>query len=148
MVSIRAVSPLRRLSVVSGGPTSSPKQTDSHGVSLPPRVFRQWRHRVYRVNASPSLSLFTGRAPKHPGQTDSEVFTPLTLPGSNESARKSSHRLWLPYRVSPTQHRKLSVPSAQAPDETFHLLLPRFFPLQRFASHGEPHNPVSPTPSG
>ena len=71
------------------------------------------------------------------------------LPDPNKSARKSSHRLQLPYRVSPIQHRKLSITlSASAGKVTVYLLLPRFFPLQRFASHGEPHTPVSPNSSG
>jgi len=43
--------------------------------------------------------------------------------------------------VSPIRHRKRNVPERER-GGTKHLLLPRFCPLQRFASHGEPLNPA------
>lgn len=96
------------------------------------------------VNASPSLPL-SNQVPKYSDETDFEVFTPLPFPAKT-NARKSSHRLWPLYRVSPIQHRKLYVfDQRERQATTSNPLLSRFFPLQRFTSHGEPHNPASST---
>jgi len=89
------------------------------------------------------------RMPKHPGPLAFEVFTPLLFPALTRAPGNPLTSFGSSTECH--QHNTASFPalSAQAPEKKpFHPLLPRFFPLQRFASHGEPHNPASPTSSG
>jgi hypothetical protein len=79
-----------------------------------------------------------------PGRIGSGVFPPLPLPDARSSDGKSSLRLRLPSRVLPLHHRKLwtLLEKPKGLKSNDHLRLPRFRPLQRFPSHGEPLNPV------
>jgi hypothetical protein len=81
--------------------------------------------------------------PRYIGRPGSGVFPPLPLPDARSSAGKSSPRLWLPFRVSPLQHRKpLALSPDQGPNDSNRLRLPRFRPLQRFPDRGEPPTPA------
>jgi hypothetical protein len=107
--------PLRRLSAVSGGHALSPERADSRGVSLPPRVLRQRRHRAYRVSASPSLP-FLDSSTKVPGQPGFEVFTPPPAPSLSLAAGHPLSGFGSPSECH--QHTTASIASsAHAPDE-------------------------------
>jgi len=99
--------PLRRLSVTSASHVPSPKRASSHGVGVPPRVFK---------NSSDSAPIGLARSPfvVCPVPALGHAATDPTLGFLRHrpflpaltARRKSSHRLWLPFRVSPTHTAK------------------------------------------
>jgi hypothetical protein len=77
---------------------------------------------------------------------DSTLRLPRRRPSpSNQCVETSSHRLWLPYRVSPVHHRdRATLPKPRSSARPFRGL----FPFSVFTATQSHLDPVDPNPSG